>query len=29
MTRSATVGRTTSTIAWMSARGVKYWPADD
>jgi hypothetical protein len=29
MTRSFTVGRTTSTTAWIRARGVKYWPAVD
>ena len=26
---SRIVGRTQSTIAWMSGRGVKYWPAPD
>jgi hypothetical protein len=28
-TVSSTVGWMTSTIAWMRARGVKYWPAPD
>ena len=29
MTVSADVGSTQSTIAWISGRGVKYWPAPD